>query len=100
MASNLYELLEIPKDAAPEQSASSCITILCSWHVIDTGATKVRKAYKKKALQTHPDRLPPGSTPADKASSEEKFRKVSTPHYVKSLTILRPVIRLIMPTRY
>ena len=40
-------------------------------------ATIVRKAYKKKALQTHPDRLPPGASAADKANAEEQFRKVS-----------------------
>lgn len=36
----------------------------------------VRKAYKKRALQTHPDRLPQGATAADKAESDEKFRRV------------------------
>lgn len=43
-----------------------------------TAARVVRKAYKKLALQTHPDRLPPGASPADKAATEEKFRKVRT----------------------
>ena len=48
----------------------------------------VRKAYKKKALQTHPDRLPPGATPEDKAKSEELFRKVnSIPYLVSFLTL-------------
>ena len=34
----------------------------------------VRKAYKKRALQTHPDRAPA----SDKAEAEEKFREAST----------------------
>lgn len=42
----------------------------------------VKKAYKKKALETHPDRLPAGSTPADKKVSEERFQKVSTAYEV------------------
>lgn len=36
----------------------------------------VRKAYKKKALQTHPDRLGPNITAEQKEQSEELFRKV------------------------
>ncbi|KAH9479496.1 DnaJ-like protein subfamily B member 8 [Psilocybe cubensis] len=61
--SGLYEELGISKDASPEQ---------------------IRKAYKKRALQTHPDRLPPNATPADKTSSEEKFRRVNNAYEVLS----------------
>ncbi|KAF8889378.1 hypothetical protein BD779DRAFT_1439269 [Infundibulicybe gibba] len=61
MSPNLYDILELPKDATTEQ---------------------VRKAYKKKALQTHPDRLPVGSTPEEKAASEEKFRMVNNAYEV------------------
>ncbi|KAF8223792.1 DnaJ-domain-containing protein [Tricholoma matsutake] len=61
MATNLYETLEISSTATPEQ---------------------IRKAYKRKALQTHPDRLPPGATPEDKAVSEELFRKVNNAYEV------------------
>jgi len=32
----------------------------------------VRKAYKKRALQTHPDRVPP----EQKTTAEDEFRKV------------------------
>lgn len=39
--------------------------------------TAVRKAYRKKALETHPDRLPQGASPAQKSASEEMFRKVT-----------------------
>ena len=48
----------------------------------------VRKAYKRKALQTHPDRLPPGATPEDKAASEELFRKVKVTHRVQTVLTL------------
>ncbi|GLB41731.1 putative dnaJ molecular chaperone homology domain [Lyophyllum shimeji] len=56
MATNLYETLEVSKDATPEQ---------------------IRKAYKKKALQTHPDRLPQGTSPEERRASEELFRQVN-----------------------
>lgn len=36
----------------------------------------VRKAYKKRALQTHPDRVPP----EQKTTAEEEFRKVPLIH--------------------
>lgn len=39
-------------------------------------ATPVRKAYRKRALKTHPDRLPPQTSEADKAAASEAFRKV------------------------
>ncbi|KNZ75090.1 Chaperone protein dnaJ 1 [Termitomyces sp. J132] len=61
MATNLYETLGISKSATPEQ---------------------VRKAYKKKALETHPDRLGPGVSSADKAQSEDFFRKVNNAYEV------------------
>jgi len=72
MASNLYETLEVPKDAEPEQSACSPLSLSPSLipHL------PVRKAYKKKALKTHPDRLPREATQEEKAASEEMFRMV------------------------
>lgn len=36
----------------------------------------VRKAYRKKALQTHPDRLPRDIPLAEKEAAEERFRQV------------------------
>lgn len=56
MASNLYEVLGLSKDATTEQ---------------------IRKAYKKMALQTHPDRLSPQSTQEQKKAAEERFRQVN-----------------------
>ena len=44
--------------------------------IIAHGPPVVRKAYKKKALETHPDRLPVGATPDQKTASEDRFRKV------------------------
>lgn len=37
----------------------------------------VRKAYRKRALATHPDKLKPGATDEEKAKAEEEFLKVS-----------------------
>ncbi|KJA28145.1 hypothetical protein HYPSUDRAFT_212121 [Hypholoma sublateritium FD-334 SS-4] len=45
---------------------------------------EIRKAYKKRALQTHPDRLPQGATAADKSDSDEKFRRVNNAYEVLS----------------
>ncbi|KZT27814.1 DnaJ-domain-containing protein [Neolentinus lepideus HHB14362 ss-1] len=53
---NLYETLDIAKDASPDD---------------------IRRAYKKAALKTHPDRLGPNITPAEKAVAEEQFRRVN-----------------------
>ncbi|KAJ7132139.1 hypothetical protein C8R44DRAFT_612387 [Mycena epipterygia] len=58
---SFYDVLEIPRDATPDQ---------------------IRKAYKKQALQTHPDRLPAGFTPAQKQHAEDRFRKVSNAYEV------------------
>ncbi|PPQ62911.1 hypothetical protein CVT24_006309 [Panaeolus cyanescens] len=63
MSTLLYEELGIQKDASSEH---------------------IRKAYKKKALLTHPDRLPPNATPEQKAASEEMFRKVNNAYEVLS----------------
>lgn len=71
MSSGLYEELGIRKDALPEQGMSSL-----SLSNIAHGPPTVRRAYKKRALETHPDRLPPGATPDQKSASEDKFRKV------------------------
>lgn len=58
---SFYDILQIPNDASPEQ---------------------IRRAYKKQALMTHPDRLPAGYTPTDKINAEERFRKVSNAYEV------------------
>ncbi|KAG9312911.1 hypothetical protein JVU11DRAFT_6344 [Chiua virens] len=63
MATNLYEILGISRNATSEQ---------------------VRKAYRRKALETHPDRLPQGASAAEKAASEDMFRKVNNAYEVLS----------------
>lgn len=57
MSTDLYEILEIQADATPEQ---------------------IRRAYKKRALQTHPDRV----SPTEKAQAEERFRQVNNAYEV------------------
>lgn len=52
---SLYDILGVKQDASPDS---------------------VRKAYKRKALQTHPDKLPPNVTNAQKKYAEERFREV------------------------
>ncbi|KAJ9114396.1 hypothetical protein QFC20_001539 [Naganishia adeliensis] len=58
-----YKLLNIPSTATPDQ---------------------IRQAYKKESLRTHPDRLPAGSTPAQKRAATEKFQAVADAYYVLS----------------
>ncbi|EKM49938.1 uncharacterized protein PHACADRAFT_130363 [Phanerochaete carnosa HHB-10118-sp] len=61
MASNLYEILSVNKTATPEE---------------------IRKAYKKKALATHPDRLPQGVSEEEKQKANEQFRLVNNAYEV------------------
>lgn len=75
MITNLYETLGLQSDAKREDSA------YWLYLIIDSKANLlifliVRKAYRRLALQTHPDRLPPNSSESDKKKSEEAFRKV------------------------
>ncbi|KAJ7746851.1 hypothetical protein DFH07DRAFT_748127 [Mycena maculata] len=58
---SFYDILQLPRDATPDQ---------------------IRKAYKKQALLTHPDRLPAGFTPSEKRAAEEQFRNVSNAYEV------------------
>jgi len=39
-------------------------------------ADDVRKAYRKKALETHPDKLEPGASEIEKQEAEQQFHKV------------------------
>ncbi|KAJ4473670.1 hypothetical protein J3R30DRAFT_3510749 [Lentinula aciculospora] len=61
MSGDLYDILHITREATSEE---------------------IRKAYKKRALQTHPDRLPANYTPAEKAAAEDKFRKVNNAYEI------------------
>jgi DnaJ homolog subfamily B member 6 len=72
MDRNLYAILGVERDATQEQSALS-VSFPC-----DSPLTPylVRRAYREKALQTHPDKLPLGASPAEKAASEDQFRRV------------------------
>ncbi|KAJ7113685.1 DnaJ-domain-containing protein [Mycena crocata] len=39
-------------------------------------ADEIRRAYRAKALETHPDKLEPSASPEDKQASEAKFHEV------------------------
>ncbi|TFK51724.1 DnaJ-domain-containing protein [Heliocybe sulcata] len=55
MAMTFYDLLGIPKSATQDE---------------------VRLGFKKKALRTHPDKLSPDATPAERKAGETKFRNL------------------------
>ncbi|KAH9995471.1 hypothetical protein BJV77DRAFT_1066205 [Russula vinacea] len=42
----------------------------------DASSDDVRRAYKQKVLETHPDKLPPDSTEEEKDAAHEQFSKV------------------------
>lgn len=75
MATRLYEELGLTSTATVEESECDAQHTMAR-NRADSG--QVRKAYKKRALQTHPDRLPPTATPERKKESEEHFRKACT----------------------
>ncbi|KAI0255988.1 hypothetical protein BJV78DRAFT_586936 [Lactifluus subvellereus] len=52
---DFYKILGLPKDASSED---------------------VRRAYKQKVLETHPDKLPPDSTEEEKEAAHEQFSRV------------------------
>ncbi|KAJ3730048.1 DnaJ domain-containing protein [Lentinula guzmanii] len=63
-------------------------------------AEEVRRAYKQRALETHPDKLEPGASNVDKEHAERSFREVHD-----AFTILGDVekrkaydIRMYIPT--
>ncbi|KAI0057463.1 DnaJ-domain-containing protein [Artomyces pyxidatus] len=60
MATNLYEVLEVDRNATAEE---------------------IRKAYKKRALQTHPDRI---TVPSEKEAATVEFRKLANAYEVLS----------------
>lgn len=72
MASNLYEVLGLDHDASPETGMSVIVPVAYS----SSQTEVVRKAYRKKALSTHPDRLPPNTSEAERQAANEQFRLV------------------------
>jgi uncharacterized protein HemY len=39
----------------------------------------VRRAYRKRALETHPDKLDPGANDKEKEEAERQFHRVTNP---------------------
>lgn len=71
MSPNLYDILGISRNATQEDG--KFVQLIAAHH---SNIRPVRRAYRRKALETHPDRLPLGMSAAEKAVSEELFRKV------------------------
>jgi len=69
----LYDVLGIPTDATTDDGSS------VSFHPFMLplrGLFAVRKAYKTKALETHPDKLEPSASDRERRAAEGKFRNV------------------------
>jgi len=45
--------------------------------LITQSSLSVRKAYRRRALETHPDKLDPGANEEEKQEAEQQFHKVS-----------------------
>lgn len=69
-----YRILGLTKDATSEDGA--CIDISFPLPVLNLNFGTVRRAYKQKVLETHPDKLPPDSTEEEKDAAHEQFSKV------------------------
>ena len=92
---DLYGVLGLGSGASEEES-KRFVFIFCKFTVYRLSFS-VRKAYRKRALQTHPDRLPQSTTAAEKERATEEFRKVrSTECFVtrKSLNPYRSTMRM------
>ena len=68
-----YRILGLTKDATSEDGA--CIYIF-PLLVLKLELRTVRRAYKQKVLETHPDKLPPDSTEEERDAAREQFSKV------------------------
>jgi curved DNA-binding protein CbpA len=71
----LYDVLGIPTDATTDHG-SSLFSSLRPASLFLHGLFAVRKAYKTKALETHPDKLEPTATNRERRAAEGKFRNV------------------------
>jgi curved DNA-binding protein CbpA len=80
-AVDYYQILALPKDASFEDGAR----IICLFPIAHAEPGTVRRAYKQKVLETHPDKLPPDSTEEEKGAAREQFSKVG---YVPAFSVL------------
>jgi curved DNA-binding protein CbpA len=70
-----YKALGLSKDASFEDGALPSVLSLFTHFE----RSAVRRAYKQKVLETHPDKLPPDSTEWEKEAAREQFSRVSCP---------------------
>lgn len=72
-APTLYQILGVEETASSDESAflqsPSLVLVLLR-------VSPVRRAYKTKALETHPDKLEPNASPEEKQASEARFHEV------------------------
>ena len=69
-----YRILGLTKDATSEDGTR--IFILFLLLVLNFELWTVRRAYKQKVLETHPDKLSPDSTEEEKDAAREQFSRV------------------------
>ncbi len=78
---NLYADLGIEPSASSDDSES-----YVTWSEYETNvfsARAVRKAYRKRALETHPDKLEPNASDKEKQEAERHFHRVIAPVFSK-----------------
>ena len=77
---NLYDVLGIDKSASTNEGESRVIICAMNMLVVLMNVALilylVKKAYRKKVLETHPDKLDPAATDGERQAAEREFHKV------------------------
>jgi DnaJ family protein B protein 6 len=84
---DLYQTLGLERSASAEEGGLHRAKAIGNWLT----RSKVRKAYRRKALQTHPDRLPKDATDQDIKNAAEDFRIVCIPQSISNMSLTSPI---------
>ena len=77
MVATLYDLLGIDKSASPAEGLLPHFAHPLTISNVRNKKNQVRRAFKQKALETHPDKfLGPGASKREKQAAEARFHKV------------------------
>ena len=93
----LYDVLGITTDASTDDGSSLFSSVP---PFLRNLFSAVRKAYKTKALETHPDKLEPTASDRERRAAEGKFRNVGiSPSYAFTLSALELILNVYRSAR-